>query len=1631
MGEETLFKTSRQRDAWGAIRGYVYQVDLTVLRWLELQKSESLVLECGEDIDHVHPLMPESWDEGRLLEQVKVRKGLTLPSYEAREALASFSEHRANNPQSRLRFRFLTTALPGDERPPIPGLGGRSGICAWEAIRSDSLGEDEAEDLAAAILNFLKSRRRPPLVSEQTWSHFHCFTMQADPPEMLAYIRDFEWATGAPQPEDLAERVRKELFESGKANSEDESIRKQEHLVVYVFRLLSEPDEKRLTFADLQRELDVQQLDHEELALQRGFRELRGWIAREMSGLREEMGGLREEVGRGFAKVHSRIDEVTTDLQIREHSKSKGNPNLPEVTRILSNASAALLSWPQEIGGRWIDQPVLTELEDLVASAESTFAVLAGPPGSGKSAILARLGGLLRQRGTALLAIKADLLSRNLKSVADFETELGLDEPLTDFLAVLAKERPVVLLIDQLDALGELMDQHTERLSVLLSCINRLRDTANVHIIASCREFELRHDTRLARLGGHEVRVGPFRWADVKELLDARGVATESWPEDAKEILRVAQNLSLFVRHFADGDSVFESYHSMLEALWEKIRAEHGGAGLVACERIAAAVADEEELWLPISRFDDIREQIGRLVGTSILATQSGNRKVGFSHQMLFEFVRARMFTRSEYSLAAYVIRRQDALFVRPVLWSALHYLRSVDRSTYAREFRSLWENQVRPHVRGLLLTFLGQLESPDTLEVRWVVPLLDHTLSCQRALRAVEGSPGWFEVLKGRLPMLMTQSEGSAWSCVGVLRAAWTLDEPSVVQLINDHWLPDANFNDQVLSTLRDLSTCSDQTVGIVERIIARTPVSRSYVEHVAENISRSSPDLAPRVVAAQLSAELARAHHQPVKDPKQPPGLSSETERAFHRLAVRDARLAPFKKVLCDNTAWYHLGGVAERAPEAFLDSVWPVFERIYRILAAEKGRGKCYRSSVAFELNDDYEEVGRTLPIVHALRVAVGELAKQRPERFRSFIPEKAQSDLMTIHCLLCRGLEVAPKIFASEILDYLLKDPRRLAIGSRSDQHARTRALISSTAPHWEAGSALAVENAIRAWDMSTIDQTMDAPQRWDARKWNRQHRLRLLRAFPANCLSEEGQRQLREEERALPGTTNYDSRVEVAGAIGSPVSAAQMAKATDQHILHFFDKLHDGTRWTHSKSSLRGGSVQAAREFTEFAKQEPRRALRLIRKFQAGRQERPAGAALYGLAKERKVNAETIVKHVHELHGKGFVSRDFRMDVASALDEVSQQRDGLDQMSCDLLESWIEAQPTGADAEDSQQTRTGPHDSLLWGSGLVHSPGGNYQYLRALTNGLLSRKPPTFDLWLSALERHVGRPEQSEVWVALAGLHLEWLRGVSDRSRVVAFLGELFRVHPKALASWGGVRLLGSSHEWLPERTLHEWMLTWQKGTWPKGPQAAGELGMLRRATTPGDGWCQSLVQSVVDGSLGDAKTLAGLRLGIAYTAVELWCCPQYRATCGAVIRELMPAADEELAATLVRTFHMPEKCPVDSETEEMLLILSKHPLVLAEFGRGYMVAHLSDYLAAGVKPALIADVLVALVEEAGAKIGNIQTPWSGAAGELIDLSLTLQRYPETRSEGLDAFEGLLEFGAYEAAKVLREIDRRL
>ena len=248
------FVTNPRRDASPTIAGFVFQVNVTILRWLELQEGEHLELERGEDIDTVQSGDGSVAVEARLLEQVKRRTGrpLTLKSEEALAALSNFCSHRAVNPTWSLKFRYITTADSGFEQG---WSRTESGIETWTALQRGRYDDRTRREAVASLRTFLRSCVRPERVSPEAWQALQQVLESDDDAPLSEIILGFEWALGSGDYSQVEKQIVATLTSNGHATTPDEASPIYEHLLAFVFRLLSQPDQKLLTKSLLVAEL--------------------------------------------------------------------------------------------------------------------------------------------------------------------------------------------------------------------------------------------------------------------------------------------------------------------------------------------------------------------------------------------------------------------------------------------------------------------------------------------------------------------------------------------------------------------------------------------------------------------------------------------------------------------------------------------------------------------------------------------------------------------------------------------------------------------------------------------------------------------------------------------------------------------------------------------------------------------------------------------------------------------------------------------------------------------------------------------------------------------------------------------------------------------------------------------------------------------------------------------------------------------------------------------------------------------------------------------------------------------------------------------------------------------------------
>ena len=1288
--------------------------------------------------------------------------------------------------------------------------------------------------------------------------------------------------------------------------------------------------------------------------------------------------------------------------------------------------SAPLLNWNQRLRtGRWIERPELTELKTRIQSKEGDTTILLGPPGSGKSALLARLTEWASNHDYQVLAVKVDYLPTTLERFDDLSKLMGLPDRLDKCISSIVNERPLLLIIDQLDAVCDLIDLRSERLNVILELMRRCRDIPNVHLICSCREFEFRHDTRLQVFNAERIDLQLPEWSKIQTELDHVGIENSGgWSARFRELLRTPQFLNLFLTNYHETgrEDVFDSYQEMLDDVWQrKIDTDEKRILLQQMTRI---LMEQEKLWIdpdelgvPAARLQESLRTIEELVAVGILMREGA--RVGFHHQTVWEHAKARYFSMTDDSLFEYVQERQHALFVRPTLWSVLKYLRKADPATYRQELVQLFEGGLRLHIRFLLIDFLGQVDDPREYEVELLASRLESVEDRKRVLIAICGHRQWFQAFQStHFPGVFQWPIDDLWPMVAVINQAWDFARDDCLRLIDRYMMPKPEFDELTHRCLREMNGWDSQAVDRVCTLVRRSPGGRLlWVEDIVYVISKDQPALAPRVVAAALQKSLsdAIAADSAAGD--------SEDQEADEGTLQRQRNNA--RRVLEGNHGWHELPAIAEAAPTEFLREIWPWFTAFAKSdylgspsTVVNTFGGTC----MAFDRDED-EHIHH--PVAAAIETAVRECARQHPQEFLQTTRHSWKVESGALQALIAQGLAVGASELAGEIMEFLSNDPRRFCLWSNSQgEMYHSCQLVSAVSPYLNSKQLSEMENTIFDWSyyfahVKRIDEQI---------VWEEERRKKLLKSIPLQLRSERVQSLVGEEQQIWPSRRHRVRGGFICGT--SPLTKEQILTASDEEVIELLDGKSndinvDSADEHHDPREYDRDDL--VRELAVVAKEHPNRIVELLPQLVVQNLESVIARLMSELA-ESELADEEIFQVVSELAILGANSEQFREAASSLLYNRCREGLGLPDSMCQLLEDWL-ACPW--DVQHSIFVRSEQTDEdagitpILWGptGGLVDTDR-SFWTLEALTHGYLMRVPAATEKWLDAVEEHVERVISERTWLAYCSA-FRWLDiNGCDIERGIKLVERLFERYPSVRSSEEGVRLLARITHLLDETVLKGQLRLLRDSDWSKRFQAYGELLTLSVQYPEKHPSAASALDRELERPMSDEveQTL----IGVAFTAAHLWDEPEWRLKAAAILCQLAPRANQAIAEAIGSVFWATDDFPADAITERFLQTVAMHPILLTGRYTSDLVVHL-----AGILPhqrRTILSVCEAILSDA-----NFNTPWYSSpiymnGPHFVNISLTLQRYDDTRSEGLNLFEELMRRGLDDAYQCLNEID---
>mgnify|MGYP000465820185 FL=1 len=1310
-------------------------------------------------------------------------------------------------------------------------------------------------------------------------------------------------------------------------------------------------------------------------------------------------------------RLEAKLDALAGSTGLTETSSD--DDTVASARRDARRASTDLLNWPRSIKGLFLDRPELHELESRVLSEPRGRTLLTGEAGIGKSALLATLADQLAERGMTVFAIKADLLPASVESIADISRALGLEGDILQELEALAGRGPVVVIIDQLDSVSSLLDQSSMRMTLLLRIARHFerRDREDapppVHVVVSSRPFEAAHDARFKSLNATEIKLEPPTFEAVEALLTDLGIDVGLVPEAMRETVRRPFALRLFVELVKRGETVEAISPGSLLDDWLRTAnlgdAQERARVLALLNALARSMIETETLWRPADEFDVAHgDAVAIAEAAGLIDRKDG--KLGFVHQFWFDDFQAKSLTSGE-TVAQFAWDRQDGLFSRATVLRALERLRQGDPSQYQIAVdRLLGEVRTRRHLRHLVVDLIATQAYPSDREQGWIVELLqtDYLLASRALNGIVKNWSTWREAIWPLIQELMN-SPDTEWFAIQIIGAEAKLDETGAAKALLSSWSGTAHD----LTLFRAVQINGLWGAEIAARV--RTILERRSIAGWA---------------VGSLISDLAK---------------QGRTEDAADALAA----FLEHGDLKADR---YHLHGVSELVesdPAAAVGALLPWFIKL-----ASQSEPRIPRrfefptgSELPYYWNDDTDEDS----LFTDLRAAIRACASAEPTAALPHIQRLASVEVEQCQALAAEALAENIAAFYEEAVAFLLDDARRFTLGEthmddefnvgRTVNDYATQRLLLALREDLRGDDVVLLRDAIERWDRYVFDwQTApEAADRRMFRGWNLEARLGLYACIPEGVFDARTLRQIAEWRSGQPVLRKTGGRM--ASFIGSPMSAAQMQRATDDALIGVFDEYPDGSGWgdhhRHRPADRSGGAIQLSREFAALAKSDPERVIRLLKeRLSPERHQKACGAALEELVSSSELETDQLVTLIHDLAGKEYNSEDWRHNAARALGALSRRVEGLTDQDIDLLRSWIVDDREGVEDRLAQhkhdstvdralstgkQEQKPPHP-MIFGRGTAHLgsrtvPAGNLTILEAIASGLLERCPPQLDRWLGELAEHIDRAEDPQVWRLLLWSDFNALYH-ADREAVYVFFRRLWDAHGEAFTP-DIAGALWNYRAMIPPDVLENVLAAWLASDDGLARQTAGEFIAAAVLVEP-EHALSTLFISIIEGPENNA------RLGALFGAAAGWRAgdASIRARSHEILRRFTdrPAPDE--AEAIASAVSDEDSLRPVAETKEMLTLIAGNDALLGAAVSTRFVSALQGLL---VYPSFQETVL-RICERAAENAADHQRQGGSLIdSDLVEIAVALQRGDgEIRMRAMDVYETLLDAHVHDA-----------
>ena len=797
--------------------------------------------------------------------------------------------------------------------------------------------------------------------------------------------------------------------------------------------------------------------------------------------------------------------------------------------------------------------------------------VLTGKAGGGKTGCVIEFVKALRQSNRAVLAFRLDRIEP-VASTKALGKQLGLEESPTLVLAAAAESqsREAVLVIDQLDAVSTTSGRSSNFFDVvedLLDEARGLRNGVKFHVVVVCREFDWENDHRLRRPLAKDhakVSVTDFSLDEVKSVLEVSDFKPDLFNAKQLELLRLPQNLSLFLDTNYDPNSrpPFFSQKDLFDSYWKAKRQAvkdrtnfSSDDWMKVIQVLCNKMTESQQLSVLRETLDAFSpDYLDAMASEGVLSFDG--KRYGFGHEAFFDYCFARIFVSKDESLTEFLTKSEQHLFrraqVRQVLVYLRDYLRDADPERYCKELSALLTDaRIRCHLKDLAVVVAVAMPDPEESEWDVLAPWIESEL---QAIKSGQPNPdkfaslvrnrffffqSWFQIAdrKGLIAdWLASENDHLVDRGVKYVRLHQEHSGDRVAELLEPFLGKGGDWPRRFNGVMQfaDLSNSRrffDLFLTLIDNGTLDDTDTNSNFGLVSHRLEQARPDWIPEVVAHWLQRRASVIRNN--KDDK--------------------GELNWYNFFNSHNGQANNIYDSASKTPEEFVQHVLPVvLEIIDEATVHNKEDTPPNYDAVWWRVHRfDSEYISIDQACINGLAVAVEKLAEQKSERIGAILADLRSRDTYVANCLLLRAYTAGAKHFADDAVSELCNKTWRFQCGYSSSPRWVAIQLIKAVTP------LCSVENRARL-EKAILDYTPDYERTSSGYKSRGRACFELLSGIPTEFRSEVAKKRYAELERKFKAPPSPPGAIE-GGTVVSPIEESKAEKMTDEQWLKAIKK----------------------------------------------------------------------------------------------------------------------------------------------------------------------------------------------------------------------------------------------------------------------------------------------------------------------------------------------------------------------------------------------------------------------------------------------------------------------------------------